>query len=291
MSDVIIRTDIDSQINEIKSVLPKSVSIDVFCRAAKIAISDNQDLSNADATSVIKSLSKCAADGLVPDGKEAALVVFNKKVKVNGQDQWRKHAQYMPMVDGVLKRARLSGEVLNVSAKAVYESDQFDYWVDETGEHFKHRPLFFEQVNLKLVYAFARLKSGELVFEAMSKTEVDKVRAASKTGTSGPWADWYERMALKSVLHRLTRRLPNASEMVEMLEIGNQMSFNDKSEKDVLPQQRAIAYTSDKFPVWLDLVSSGKKTAQQLITFLAKKDIALTEEQQQQLFDAEAIDA
>lgn len=290
MSGVIIRQDIDSNITEIESVLPKSVSIDVFCRAAKIAISDNQDLNNADATSVIKSLSKCAADGLVPDGREAALVVFNKKVKINGRDEWQKHAQYMPMVDGVLKRARLSGEVLNVSAKAVFENDQFDYWVDESGEHFKHRPLFSDQGDLKLVYAFARLKSGELVFEPMSKAEVDKVRAASKTGEYGPWKDWYERMALKSVLHRLTRRLPNASEMVEMLEMGNQMNFQN-NEKDVSPQPKAVADHSDKFPVWLDLVSSGKKTAQQLIEFLAKKNIALTEEQQQQLFNAEAIDA
>lgn len=63
------------------------------------------------------------------------------------------------------------------------------------------------------------------------------------------------------------------------------------NEKDVSPQRQVIADHSDKFPVWLDLVSSGKKTAKQLIEFLAKKNIALTEEQQQQLFNAEAIDA
>lgn len=290
MSGVIIRQDIDSNITEIESVLPKSVSIDVFCRAAKIAISDNQDLNNADATSVIKSLSKCAADGLVPDGKEAALVVFNKKVKINGRDEWQKHAQYMPMVDGVLKRARLSGEVLNVSAKAVFENDQFDYWVDESGEHFKHRPLFSDQGSLKLVYAFARLKSGELVFEPMSKAEVDKVRAASKTGEYGPWKDWYERMALKSVLHRLTRRLPNASEMVEMLEMGNQMNFQN-NEKDVSPLQKAIADHSSMMPKWKELISSGRKTANHVIANLEKINVVLTEEEQNELIKAEPVNS
>lgn len=63
------------------------------------------------------------------------------------------------------------------------------------------------------------------------------------------------------------------------------------NEKDVSPQRQAIADHSDKMPTYIELVSSGKKTAEYLITFLAKKNIALTEEQQQQLFNAEAIDA
>ena len=141
----------------------------------------------------------------------------------------------MPMVDGVLKRARMSGEVALIGAKAVYVNDQFDYWMDEAGEHYKYSPVFNGRGGFLLVFAYARMTNGELLIEIMIKDDVDKVRAASKTGTYGPWKDWYDRMACKAVLHRLTRRLPNASEIVQMCEKGMNMKFDDRTEKEIAP--------------------------------------------------------
>ena len=37
----------------------------------------------------------------LPNGKEAALVVYNTKVKRNGTDVWIKAVQYMPMIAGI----------------------------------------------------------------------------------------------------------------------------------------------------------------------------------------------
>lgn len=228
-NQVVIRSDIDDRISEIKALLPTSVSIDAFNRAANIAIKQTPGLEQAEADSVFNSLSKCASDGLIPDGKEAAIVVFSKNLGNRQSPKWVKAAQYMPMVDGVLKRARMSGQVSTIAAKAVHDNDEFQYWVDEHGEHFKHTPAFGNRGNLKLVYAFARV-SGELVFEAMDLNDINRVKAASKGSDYGPWKDWFDRMALKSALHRLARRLPNASEMVQMLEIGQTMNFNHPQE-------------------------------------------------------------
>lgn len=211
----------------IYSLLPAHITPEAFTRAAAIAMVKNPDLASADMNSVIMSLSDCAKDGLVPDGREAALVIFNTKRKVGGRDQWVKMAQYLPMVDGVLKRARQSGQIDVIAGKAVYESDEFDYWLDEHGEHIKYRPNYTSRGNLILVFAFAKLKSGELIVEVMTKEEIDKVRAASKGSNYGAWVDWYDRMGIKSVLHRLTRRLPNASELLDMLEVGQEMNFKD----------------------------------------------------------------
>lgn len=240
-TQVLISPDVDSRISEIKAVLPPSVSIDAFNRAANIAISQTPGLSEAEPESVFNSLSKCAADGLIPDGKEAALVVFSKNLGTKQAPQWVKAAQYMPMVDGVLKRARMSGQVTTIAAKAVHDNDSFEYWVDENGEHFKHIPSFGNRGNLKLVYAFAKV-NGDLVFEAMELSDIERVKAASKGSSFGPWKDWYDRMALKSVLHRLARRLPNASEMVQMLEMGQTMNFNQpqsaQQEVEINPYKR-----------------------------------------------------
>nr|CAI59393.2 RecT protein [Sodalis glossinidius] len=164
------------------------------------------------------ALKKCATDGLMPDGREAALVI--RQTKNSSTGQYEDRVVYMPMVDGVLKRARQSGQVANIVSKAVYTADQFDYWVDERDEHLKHRPAFEDRGELRLVYAFAKLTSGELVVEVMGRAEVDKVRATvTSAGKSGsPWAKWYDRMALKTVLHRLARRLPCASEMYALFD-------------------------------------------------------------------------
>ena len=229
-----IQMDLAGSLKGVEKVLPESVKMDTFIRCAATAIATNPDLQDADSDSIVMSLTKCAKDGLVPDGKEAALIAFNTKSKVNGQDVWKKKAQYLPMIDGVIKRARMSGQIAAMSSKAVLEGDQFDYWMDENGEHIQYRPNFGGGT-IRLAFAFAKLTNGEMIVEVMSKADIDKVRASSKTGTYGSWRDWYERMACKTVFHRLAKRLPNASEVVAMCEQGMNMSFDPTTEKDITP--------------------------------------------------------
>jgi recombination protein RecT len=144
------------------------------------------------------------------------------------------------MIDGVLKRLRQSGLVEMISAKAVFEGDEFDYWFDEDGEHVRYRPDFTAdgQRQFKLVFAYAKLKGGEMVVEVMNKAEVERVKAASKTGNSsyGPWAQWYDRMAVKSALHRLARRLPSSSETAQLIEVSERdIDARFDSSRDVTP--------------------------------------------------------
>ena len=148
----------------VESVLPDSVKMTTFVRCAAVAIASGKDLDKADQDSMIMSLTQCAKDGLVPDNKEAAIVTFNTKVKVQGKpDAWITKAQYMPMIDGVMKRARMSGQIAVLSSKAVFNQDEFDYWMDENGEHINYRPTFKKRGDFKLAFAFAKLKTGALV--------------------------------------------------------------------------------------------------------------------------------
>jgi recombination protein RecT len=178
------------------------------------------------------ALTRCARDGLMPDGREAAMVVYSTKNSRTGQ--YEKKAQYLPMVDGVLKRARQSGQVVNITGKVVHMADKFDYWVDEHGEHIEHRPAFENTGEIRLVYAFAKLTSGEIVVEVMSKADVEKVRDGTakrdrdgKLKIPSAWQKWFDRMALKTVLHRLARRLPCASEMYSLLDVGAEPERHD----------------------------------------------------------------
>ncbi|MEX6120210.1 recombinase RecT [Providencia hangzhouensis] len=200
----------------IESLLPAQVTTEQFIRTAATAMIENPDLQAADKKSLILALTRCAKDGLMPDGREAALVVRNTKV----DGSYIKKAVYMPMVDGVMKRARQSGQVTNIVSKVVYASDEFEYVIDEFGEHLKHKPAFVDNDEIVKVYSFARLTSGEMVIEVMSRNEIERVRDIATSGkVNGVWDKWFDRMALKTVIHRLARRLPCASELFSLFEV------------------------------------------------------------------------
>lgn len=271
----------------VESVLPEHIKMSTFIRCAAIALSQSKDLEEADRDSVIMSLTKCANDGLIPDNKEAALVTFKTNVGTKQQPNWVKKAQYLPMIDGVLKRARMSGQITTMSAKAVFDGDDFDYWLDEDGEHIKYRPNLNSRGEFKLAFAMAKLVSGDLIVEVMTQDDIDKVRAASKTGEYGPWKDWYDRMACKAVFHRLARRLPNASEIVEMCQAGLDVEFGRTSERDITPKRPQIAhYPQEDFdknlPTWKGIIESGKRSLDEVIATIECKGL-LSEAQKQKL--------
>ncbi len=284
------RTELEDQKSMLQQVLPKHMPVDKFVRAAVIAATNTPSVLQADRQSLFNSLQRCAADGLVPDGREAALVEFNTNIGTRDNPNWVKKIQYMPMIDGVLKRARQTGEIATITARVVYTADEFDYWVDEDGEHLKHRPEFGDnRGDIKLVYAMAKLKDGLVIVEPMTKGDVDKVRQSSKNPKSGPWNDWYDRMALKTALHRLARRLPNSSEIMEMLDQGNFMyDFNGKrEERDVTPGRPALSHYPEadfevNFPKWEAAIEAGKRTPEQIIKLVESKAI-LTEEQRHKI--------
>ncbi|HGE8396205.1 TPA: recombinase RecT [Serratia marcescens] len=232
----LIQKDLAAELAPAKEILPSHVSFEKFTTAAAVALANNSDLLGADRQSVINALSSCAKDGLIPDNREAALIVYKTK---NANGQWIPKAQYLPMIDGVMKRARQSGEVSVIATRAWYKNDQFRVWMDEDGEHIFYEPNLLDRGELVGTFAYAKMKSGELQFEVMNLDDIEKVRAASKNSDKGPWVDWYESMARKSVMHRLCRRLPNNSEMMEMLERGTEMVW--QKEKDITPDTRVTA--------------------------------------------------
>lgn len=211
--------------SRIKASLPDSIRVDRFINTALVAVQVNPDLMIADRRSLFLSLAKAAQDGLMCDNREATLTIFNTKKKdANGNEQWIKAAQYMPMVAGLLKKVKQSGEVVSIGANVVHENDNFDFWVDNDGEHIEHRPNYGADRNsaFKLVYAFAKLKDGSFKACVLTAQEVDKFKNASRSkdksgNVYGPWKDWYEEMAMKSALRRLFKYLPSSSEVESII--------------------------------------------------------------------------
>ncbi len=291
------QNEIQSQRGALKAVLPDHLPVDRFIKTAMMAIQNNPGLLDADRQSLFNSLQRCANDGLSPDNREAALIEFSTNAGTKQNPNYIKKVQYMPMIDGVLKRARQSGEVSVITARAVHQNDKFDYWVDEHGEHLLHRPLFSgDRGPMTLVYAMAKMKTGDVIVEPMTIADVERVKASSKTSGYGPWKDWFDRMALKSALHRLARRLPNSSEVMEMLGQDNWMYDFGKKERDVSPvKSEAIeCYPADEFesnfPKWKAAIEAGKLTAERVIANTESKG-GLTDEQKAMVEDVKQGEA
>ncbi len=213
-----VRSNIQSMATQFKAALPPHINPDKFMRVAITAIQNSPDLLAADRHSLYGACVRLAQEGLLPDNREAALVIFNKNVGTKDAPKWAKMVQAMPMVAGILKKCRNSGEMTSPTLQVIHGKDKFRYWVDANGEHLEHEPNLFEDRGLIIgFYSLVKFKDNTISIEVMTKAEVDKVRAASKTSKFGPWADWYEEMGKKTVFRRHSKRLPMSTDLEQFL--------------------------------------------------------------------------
>lgn len=211
------RKQLEQMRPEWQALFPSQHHLDRFRRVVATAISSNPDLLQADRRTLFGAATMAAQDGLMPDGREGALVIYNTKVKdADGKDHWIKAVRWMPMVAGVLKKIRQSGELLDISVQVAYQSDLFKYQLGDDPK-ITHVPNIEaeERGELRYVYAIARTKDGGAYREVMTRAQVDKIRAAAKS-EKGPWKEWYDEMARKSCLRRLSKYLPNGGDIEAM---------------------------------------------------------------------------
>lgn len=207
--------DLQRNKTQIAAVLPAHITPEKFVRTVLTAVTQTPDLLQVDRRTLFNACVKCAADGLIPDGREAALVVFNVKDKATGG--WKKSAQYMPMVRGLIKLARQSGEIATISANIVREGDEFEYVLGDD-ERLIHRPNLESHGKARLVYATVTFKDGSRQREVLTMADVAKAREVSKSKDSGPWKDWFDEMAKKTAIRRLLKYVnlsPDAQRAIE----------------------------------------------------------------------------
>lgn len=246
--DIIKRT-VASKADEFKAVLPAHISVEKFQRTIATAALANPKLFECDRKSLLMAAMKAAQDGLLPDGREAALVPFKNRVKLdNGQfgDRWE--VQYLPMVYGLRKKVLQSGEVISIETGVVYKAEiEAGHFIHEIGMDppIRYRPKLDltaeETADDQIIVAFsiARLKDssgGEPYWsvKVLRRFEIDKIRQMSQTGAvgrtvkfgkdqgkvippKGPWVDWFPAMAEKTALRQHTKALPMSGDLLDTL--------------------------------------------------------------------------
>jgi recombination protein RecT len=189
--EVVAAIDNPVFLQQIEDSLPEGVSMQRFVSVAKTAVRTNADLATADQTSLFGSIVRCAQDGLLPDGREAALVIYKGKVG------------YLPMIGGIRRIAAVYG--WQIRTNVVYANDEFDY-TDEPPE-IKHRPVRpgEDRGNLIAAYAVATHRDGRRVQTVLHPDEIAKRR--SKAQTTKVWDEWTAAMWEKSAGHDIFKQL------------------------------------------------------------------------------------
>jgi recombination protein RecT len=184
---------------KVELALPGDVTTDRFVQIALTALITNPDIVQCEPESIFSSLLKCAQDGLLPDGREAALAPFNDR------QTGKKKAAYMPMVGGFRKIAAESG--WSITAKCVYANDEFEA-VEGSNPSVTHHPVRpgAERGEIVAVYAIARKRGESPMVTVMSREDVEKRAAIAKTDKF--WKGWKPEMYEKTVARNIFGDLP-----------------------------------------------------------------------------------
>lgn len=191
--------------------LPGHITPERFVRTAQTAISMTRNIEKVqNLQSLMAACAKAAADGLILDGREAALVI-----------DFKGEVQYRPMMRGLLKLAHQSGEIKSIVVERVFDNDEFDYVPTDYNQPITHVVnLKQERGNCYAVYAIAVMKDGGMTYEVMTMDEVRRIRDRSdgwkafKAGKikSTPWSTDEEEMSRKTVFRRLSKYLPSSAD-------------------------------------------------------------------------------
>jgi recombination protein RecT len=203
-----LRRDLEIMAPEFAAALPPQISIESFQRVVLTALQTTYGLSDCKPKSIWNACMRAATDGLLPDGREGAIVPFA------GEATW------IPMVGGIKKKIFQSGKVSTINVEVVRAKDFFDHQEGD-GAFISHKKYIGKEDpgEISGVYMIAQMADGSTFREVMSIWEVEQVRKTSKANNS-PWGNpvFYPEMIKKTCLKRGAKSLPSSKEMVEFIE-------------------------------------------------------------------------
>ena len=171
----------------------------------------NPSLAECTKQSLEKSIIDCLNAGLLPDGKQAAIVPFKGR---NGAE-----ATLIPMVDGIVKLAHNAIKGLGLRARVVYKGDHFEYsdgahiTLNHTEGAFCDPPRVIDKRPENIIAAYAVAKQPghmEPDILVMDRAGLDIYRGYSRS-RSGPWETHYAQMCQKTVIKQLLKLMPKVA--------------------------------------------------------------------------------
>jgi recombination protein RecT len=249
------RADLGRMESQFKMALPAHIPVERFVRVIMTAVQNTPKLLACDRQSFFNACMRAAQDGLLPDGREGAIVPFGDDDDDGGRRRGDgAKATWMPMIQGLRKVARNSGEIDTWDVHLVYEGDQFTY---ELGDdpYIKHRPAPTGGLHRKITHAYSvcRLKDGGLSRDVMNIEEIEDIRKAFSRAKKGPWSNpaSYGEMCKKTIARRHSKMLPKSTDLDRVLHRDDELyDFNQaRQQAEAVTAQRPanIAAAFDHF--------------------------------------------
>ena len=149
---------------------------------------------------------------------------------------------------GLKKLATDSGAILWAKVELVYENDTFK-WRGPAEAPMHEADPFDGRGAMKGGYCLAKLPDGTILTEVMPVAEINKIRDTSKAfqKKSGPWVNYYEEMAKKTIIKRAYKSWPQT---------GDRRRLDSAVES--LHQSEGTRYTIDHQARYMEALEGGK---------------------------------
>lgn len=147
---------------------------------------------------------------------------------------------------GLVKIATESGAIQWAKSELVYKNDKFVYNGPATPPTHE-ADVFGDRGEMIGGYCIAKLPEGDTLIEVMKQDEILKIRNTSKAyqKNKGPWVDWFEEMAKKTITKRASKSWPQTSGRARL----------DKTIQ-VLHESEGTAYTLEQQSDFMQLLRS-----------------------------------
>lgn len=233
--------------DQFRMALPPQLPAERFVRIALTAVQKSPEVFEH-RPSFYAACMQCAQDGLLPDGREAVLQVYNVNVGNKDRPKYEKRTQYMPMIEGLMKKVRNSGEIATWSIQVVKENDFFEYELGDN-ERIIHKPAVKDRGKTIGAYSIVTFKTGEKSREWMDIDQLDAVRARSKSPDKGPWKTDTDEMNRKTVARRHYKRLPKSTDLDGFMQkVDDLYDFDQQGTIKTVQQEPAASLPSTKRP-------------------------------------------
>lgn len=228
------REYVNQRMMTLEETLPPHINSTYFVSAIMVALQKKPSLLKCTFASIWNACVEAAKDGLLPDGKEGAIVPYGENA--DGK-RVAELATWMPMIEGYRKKIFETGKVKSWEVQVVREKDEFEY---ELGDNafIRHKPYvgITSPGNVVGAYSVAKLMTGETVREVMGAYDIMQIANKSKAG-NGPWKDaaFVPEMARKVVARRHYKQLPHSRELSAMIARDDERFGIDFQEGDEQP--------------------------------------------------------
>jgi recombination protein RecT len=201
----VISNSIYKMKRSLQDSLPADIRVDYFISTALLTIQGHKDLGKilgpkTNRQTLYLALRHAASDGLMIDGRQAAIVPFNN----NRTSPPSIDVVYIPMYQGLLKLARHSGEIKDVVAEVVYEKDGFHYTPGHGDGPVHEVDWFSDRGKPRGVYCMIRTRDGGVYVSTLSAREVLNIARRAKNNyyqynpETGPcWPEWWKKTAVR----------------------------------------------------------------------------------------------